>query len=274
MATTYPAATVGRPPLWPVIIAPVVAGLYYHVLKSAFAQSIISVLSKTTLTDIDVLGLGDPLWGTHWIYRLIAEVASMAFGAFVAAGLARGREFAAGITGACAISLGYIAKLGFLFAFWDNLVIVEPWYQYVIDGLMIVAAPLIAVLVAESAQQVNRHEPRGFGGINRLHLLWLWIAAFWYALGLITPMSRLYTSEPNAISMFVTLFVNLIPAASIAIPGYYGLALLSGTYGQRMHPVGRNLSGVLVLILGLAVGGVIQFTWYYGLQSAWTSLFG
>jgi hypothetical protein len=151
----------------------------------------------------------------------------------------------------------------------------EPWYQYVIDGLMIVVAPFVGVFVVEAAREQNRQEPRGFAGINRFHLLWLWIAAFWYGLGLITPVSRLYgMSEHNIFAMVITLLINLIPAAAVAIPGYYGLALLAGRYGDSMHPAGRNLVGVLVLVFGFAVGGVIQTAWYYGMHKAWTAVFG
>ena len=280
MATAAPSAAVRQAPIWPVIIAPLAAGIYYLVLKSAFAKSIIYVLGKTAETDIDLSGLADPQWGSHWLYRGVAEAASVAFGAFVAAGLARGREFAAAVTGGCAISFGFIIKLAFLFVIWkygepEDLVDAEPWYQYVIDALMIVAAPLIAVSMVEVAQGQNREDPRGFVGVNRFHLLWLWIAAFWYGLGLITPVCRIYgMSEPNIFAMVITLLINLIPAAAVAIPGYYGLAFLAGRHGGGMHPAGRNLVGVLILIFGFAVGGVIQMAWYYGMHKAWTTVFG
>lgn len=164
------------------------AGIYYLVLKSAFAQSIISVLGKTVVTDIDLFGIADPQWDTHWFYRLVAEFISVTFGIFVAATLARGRELAAAMIGGCTISVGFIVKLGLMFALWkygepEDLPDSEPWYQYMIDGLMVFLAPLIGMLVVESDEEMNREKPRGFVGINRLHLLWLWIAAFWYALG-------------------------------------------------------------------------------------------
>lgn len=118
MATADPSAAVRRAPIWTVIIAPLAAGVYYLVLKSAFAQSIISVMGKTGATDIDLSALADPQWGSHWFYRGVAEVASVAFGAFVVAGLARGREFAAAVTGACAISFCFIVNLGFMSVIW------------------------------------------------------------------------------------------------------------------------------------------------------------
>lgn len=280
MASADPSAAVRRAPIWPLIIAPLAAGIYYLVLKSAFAQSIISVLGKTAATDIDLSGIADPQWGTHWVYRLVAEFISVAFGIFVAAALARGREFAAAVTAGCAISFGFLVKFGFMFILWkygeaEDLLDSEPWYQYVIDGLMVVMAPLVGMLVVETAQDLNRQEPHGFVGINRFHLLWLWIAAFWYGLGLITPMSQLYGMQgPSIIHMIITLLINFIPAAAVAIPGYYGLAFLSGHHGNSMHPAGRNLVGVLVLIFGFAVGGVIQTAWYYGAHKVWTTLFG
>ena len=59
----------------------------------------------------------------------------------------------------------------------------EPWYQYVIDGLLVIGCPLIGFYAAEAAREINDSQPAGFAGINRLHFLWLWLAAYLYALG-------------------------------------------------------------------------------------------
>jgi hypothetical protein len=262
-------------PLWPVLVAPLVAGVYYLAIKLAFVQSIVSVMGRTDLFETSF-----PRWGTNWTFRAAAEVVAAGFGTFIAASLAPGRQRVAAIVGGCAISLGFIAKLAFALADWNNLdpdehFVPEPWYQYAIDALMIVGAPMMGVFVSESAQDLYRNEPRGLGGINRLHLIWLWLAAYFYALGLITPVARIYApGEPNIIATFVTLLINGIPAAALAIPGYYGIAFLSGYHGSTMHPAGRNMVGVLVLIFGYLVGVGIQFGWYWAAERVFKAIFG
>jgi hypothetical protein len=42
-----PSAAPYRAPIWPVMIAPLVAGVYYLAIMTAFAQSIASVLGNT-----------------------------------------------------------------------------------------------------------------------------------------------------------------------------------------------------------------------------------
>jgi hypothetical protein len=280
MATDKSAVPGKRAPIWPVIIAPLVAGVYYLAVKLAFAQSIISVLGQTASIDIDLSDLARPQWGSHWVYRAVAEAISIACATFVAAGIARGRELAAAIVGGCTISIGFALKLALLFIGWkyldaDDFSAPEPWYQYMIDFAMLGAAPLIGIYVTEAARDQNEQEPRGFAGMNRWHFLWLWIPTFWYAVGLITPLSRFYSlPEPSIVTSVLTFIVNFIPAAAVAIPGYYGMALLAGHHGDTMHPAGRNLVGVLVLIFGFMVGAAIQTAWFYGLHWIWTAIFG
>ncbi len=140
------------------------------------------------------------------------------FATFVAAGLAPGRERVAAIAGGCIISLGFLARVAMLFYALqymdpDDFSAPEPWYQYAIETLMIFAPPIIGAYVAEAAEDMHQQEPTGFGGINRLHFLWLWFAAFWYALGLITPMARIYGLGPDSgmIATFIVLLVNVVP---------------------------------------------------------------
>lgn len=269
MVNTTPAVK-RRTPIWPVIIAPLVAGVYYLALKSAFVQSIVFVLGKTAATDIDLSDLTSPQWGSHWFYRGVAELMATSFGTFVAAGLARGRESAAAIVGGCIISLEFFGRIAMLIYAWkymahDDFSIPEPWYQYAIEVLMIFAPPAIGAYVAEAAEDMHRQSPTGFGGINRLHFLWLWFAAFWYALALITPLARIYSLGPDSgiIALFLVIIVNGLPAAAVAIPAYYGMTLLSGEHGSTMHPAGRNLVGVLVVVFGFIVGAVILTGWYW-----------
>jgi len=258
-----------------VLAAPIVAGVYYLSIKAAFAQSIVSVLGRGDLFDV-----GTPRWGSHWIYRAAAEVFAKGFGTFVAAGLSLGRERVAAILGGSAVSLGFVAKLVVIFIVWkyandETSVIWEPWYQYAIDVGMIVAAPVIGSFVAEAAEDMHRDAPSGFGGVNRLHLLWLWLAAYCYAIGLIGPMARLYVlHDVDVFSTFTALFVNAIPAVVMAIPGYYGIAFLAGHHGDTMHPAGRNFVGALVLIFGFFVGLLIQEAWYWIIQRIWGAISG
>jgi hypothetical protein len=247
-----------RPPIWPVIIAPLVVGVYYLAIKGAFAQSIESVLGKTAATDINLSGIAEHQWGSHWIYRGAAEIISTGFACFIAAGLAVGRERLAVIVGASIISLGFLGRIAMLLYAWkfmnaSTYSLNEPWYQYAIETAMIFAAPMIGGSTAESAEDIHREAPSGFGGINRLHFLWLWFATFWYALGLIAPMARFYAVGPEAGILFtiVALVINVPAAAVIAIPGYYGITLLMGQRGNSMHPLARNLAGVLSSWSGL-----------------------
>jgi hypothetical protein len=260
-------------PLWPVVLAPLVAGMYYLAVKFAFAQSLTLVLGRSDFFE-------EPHWGYHWIYRAAAEVISVAVGTFIAAGLAPGRERTAAIIGGCTISLGFVGKLLLTYWLWHNeesgsLVSLEPWYQHAIDLVMVISAPVIASFISDTAKQMHRDTPVGFGGINRLHFLWLWVATYCYAMGLITPVARFYAYQDEGMFTNVLLIaINGIPAAGIAIPGYYGLAFLTGEHGDTMHPAGRNLVGVIVLIFGFLVGIVIEEAWYWLTQKIFQTIFG
>jgi hypothetical protein len=276
MSTT----TVGAPtraPIWPTLIAPLVTGVYYLALKGAFTRSIDAAVGATAVDNIKLGDLTAPQWGSHWIYRIVAEIISIGFGTFLAAGLARGRERAAAITGGSTIALVFL--VGTAVAVYvriymaDDYVMREPWYQFMIDGLLVIGCPLISFYVAEAARDINDNQPNGFAGINRLHFLWLWFAAYWYGLGLISPISRHYMLETTFPGMITTIFdiiINGIPAAALLIPGYFGIALLSGNQGTSLHPIARNLLGVIVLVVGFVIGAAVQILW----QSLFQWLFG
>jgi hypothetical protein len=259
--------------VWPVLLAPIVAGIYYLAIRTAFAQSVVSVLGRSDFFE-------EPHWGPHWVYRIAADVLAVAFGTFVAAGLASGRERGAAITGGCAIALGFVGKLVITYVVWKNKeldtpISLEPWYQHAIDAAMIPAAPIIGSFVTEAAEQMHRDTPRGFGGINRLHFLWLWLAAYCYALGLVTPVARYYAlQDESTIGTFILLLINGIPAAAFAVPAYYGLAFLAGHHGETMYPAGRNLVGILVLVFGFLVGLVVAESWYWLMQTISQVVFG
>ncbi|MGJ5135798.1 hypothetical protein [Bradyrhizobium oligotrophicum] len=163
-----------RVPFWPVVLAPLVAGIYYLSLKLAFAASVIPVLGRADLFET-------PHWGAHWGFRLIAEAISMGFGTFVAAALAPGREKTAAVVGGCTISLGFAAKLAILYAEPTMIPRAEPWHQYAIDALSIVLTPMVGAYVSDAATDIHR-AARGVGGIGRFHFLWLWFPAYFYAL--------------------------------------------------------------------------------------------
>jgi hypothetical protein len=233
-----PSAAPYRAPIWPVIVAPLVA-IVYLAIKSAFAQSIVSVLGTATI-DIDRFDPAAPQWGSHWLYRSVAEAVATGLAALVAAGLAHGRERLAAIVAGCSISAGFVVRIAILLYAWTyrgraDFGAPEPWYQYAIDAAMIIAAPMIGGAAAEAAKDLHRDQPNGFGGINRLHFLWLWIIAFWYALGLITPIWRIYAAELHGglIAMVLSVIINGIAAAAVGVPGYFGLALLAGHRGAK-----------------------------------------
>jgi hypothetical protein len=255
-----------RAPIWPIVFAPFVAAIYYLALKLAFVECVVPVVGRTDLFET-------PHWGSHWGFRLVAETISVGFGTFIAAALAQGRERTAAVVGGCAISLGFAVKLALAYAD-PAMPREEPWYQYAIDALSIVLAPMVGAYVAEAAADMNR-STQGVGGIGRLHFVWLWLAAYFYALGLITPVGRMYAvSDAGIIAIAITLVINGIPAAVLVVPGYYGLAFLAGHHGETMHPAGRNMVGILVLVSGFAIGAVMQFGWYWIFEKVHTSLFG
>ena len=143
--------------------------------------------------------------------------------------------------------------------------------------LMIIAPPVIGGYVAEAAHDMHRQTPLGFGGINRLHFVWLWLPAFWYAPGLITPMARLYALGPEPsgpIATFLIFLIHSIPAIAVAVPLYFGLSLLAGHLGNRLHAAARNLLGIVVLVLGFVAGLAIQTGWYWLFQKIGEAIFG
>jgi hypothetical protein len=267
--TKISAGKSSRPSIWPVLVTPLVAGVYYLALKFGFEKSLAIVGTLDTSFEFDP----QVTWGVHWFYRLVAEVGSVALGAFIAAELARGRERIAGITAGLTIAIGFATFwLGF-FVFGKlhdlemivpdprDYLVPEPWYQHATDGLMIILSPLIGAYVSIIAQQINSRTLAGFGGMNRLHFLWLWFAAYFYGSGLAVPIGRVLTRSGGlGVSDLLTGALFGLPAAAIPCaaflgPGYYGLALLSGHKGTKLSPATRNLLGVLVIFVGILVGG-------------------
>jgi hypothetical protein len=172
--TTAPALAIPRDPVWPVWIAPLVAGIYYLALRGAFAYSIGGVVFDAI--DVDLNDVAAPQWGSHWIYRAFAEIGSLAFGTFVAAGIARQRARAAAITGAIAISMVYFLRTAlwlYVAGFDSSWETIEPWPQHVVEAGIMIGAPFLGAAVSVAALELNTPKTAGFAGINRLHFLWL-----------------------------------------------------------------------------------------------------
>ena len=274
-ATTVSAG--GRAALLPLFVAPLAAGLYYLAVRAAFSLSIETASDTIRAAKSELAGLAGPEWGTHWFYRLGAELVSVWVATFVAGGLARGREQAAAIIGGAAIALGYLVWIAFLLVSWTHAeAITEAWYHCVIDGLLVIAAPCIGFYGADAARDANAARMTGFGGINRLHFLWLWVAAFWYALGLISPIFHFYELQfgyvvghnPFAeLTIIMTLaIVDVVPVSVLLVPGFYGLGVLAGQRGSSLHPMARNLLGIIVLVAGFVAATYIQIGWQNLLQ--------
>jgi hypothetical protein len=258
---------VARDAWWPVWIAPLVASAYYLSLQGAFAFSIDGVVFDAS--DVDVTDLLAPRWGSHWIYHSFAEAVSLAFGLFVAAGIARQRARAASIIGALAISIVYLLQNASWIYFvylansrWESI---EPWYQHVVAAAVIVGAPFIGFAVSGSALELNGPATVGFAGINRLHFIWLWFAAGSYASGVLVPLMYLCryafvdSYEENRISLLLHTIVFGLPVAAYGLPLIWGLVALAGEF--RWSRAVNNVVGPAILVVGWPIAASIQFFW-------------
>ena len=262
-----------RAPIWPVVIAPIVVGIYYMVVQSAVEEAVIGNFNNK-ISPLYLWSNSGPTYGSHWFYHLITAILLVWFATFVAAGIARGRERAAAFTGGITIATAIVVFWGsFLFfrrAYTVGLedldpvdyLVPDPWYQYAIGVLVGISAPIIALFAWVPARTLNEKRPTGFGGVNRMHFIWLPIAAHWYALGLISPVWHLLTLPRDASDLLTGVFTSLptsgVLVMALIVPGFYGLALLSGHNGHDLNPTMRNILGVLVLIFGFLLGVFIQ----------------
>lgn len=275
-------STTMRAPIWPVFAAPLLAGLYYLSIRGAFTGSIVAALGADVASDIDFDDITSPVWGSHILYRLVAETISMGIAIGIAGGIARGRVFAGVMAGAGIISLGFLLRLVVPAALWmrgeiDTIRMPEPWYQYVLDGMMVFAAPTIALYLRDTIEETHRKEAVGIAGIRRRHLFWMWILAYWYGLALITPLSYLYTAftpDKGFLTSALIVIVHIIPALASGIPAAVGMMLLSGRALPAWRPWAREFLGILVLVLGLVVGLAIQYGWHQLMMSIWSAITG
>ncbi len=164
--TGQPSARISR---WPLFLAPLVTAVYYLALIFAFAHSIEAVVGDAS--DVAPLLSGGPTWGGHWLYRAFAEAVSISFAMFVAGGIARERGRLAGLIGGLSISTIYLLRnlhiLYVLFYLRADQMLVEPWYQHIIEGLLVVGAPFVGIVVGELGGQTACSKPDGFAGIDR-----------------------------------------------------------------------------------------------------------
>jgi len=113
-----------RLPIWPLFLAPLVAGVYYIALRESFAFSLSSVVADAS--DISSNVLEGPRWGTHWIYRAFAEFACVPFAAFVAAGAAQQRAKLGGLIAGLTIAGWYLLRtLVIVYAYFNEYEVIE-----------------------------------------------------------------------------------------------------------------------------------------------------
>lgn len=275
--STPPAPTVTRAPIWPLFLAPLVAGIYYLALRQGFALSLASVVADAS--DVASHQWDAPKWGSHWIYRSFAEIVSVPFGTFVAAGIAQQRAKLGGIIGGLAISLGYLLRNSILlFAVVymrpEDYRVIEPWYQHVIEGLVIVGAPFVGSFMADAANDMIHGKPEGFAGINRWHFLWLWFAAMAYAGGVISPLLHMWIGSLmyGGGGDIIRTIVFGLPVVTYAIPALWGLAVLAheSSWSRRKN----NIVGPLILIVGWFLATAIVSIWGWLVATVLQAVFG
>jgi hypothetical protein len=227
-----------RLPMWPLVVAPVVAVVYYIILTACFSDVIRDVVFDSSDLDRPIItGISAPIWGTHWIYRIVAESASVAFGTFIAAGIARERARAAAVIGGLGISLCWAVVLALAAraeksepgAFFS--VLSEPWYHVLIVGGVILAAPLIGIGVSGPAKGLSLSRDKGFAGLPRLHFSWLWLPTHFYGLALIAPVIYYFLDGFINDGWWITNIVRFGFIFIFYFPLALGLVLLSVEVG-------------------------------------------
>jgi hypothetical protein len=265
--------SLGRPrsSILPLFITPATAFFYYVSIRGGFTESIGDVVPDphdifSWSTDSQIIYAVQ--WGSHWIYRIFGEIISIGFAAFISAGIARDRASTAAIIAGSTISVGYALKMVVVlvmsFSDFEGMELSEPWYQYLIDFLIIPAAPFIGRYVSNEARGLALSSPKGFAGINRAHFLWLWIPTYWYSLALIPPIARTWMAEGdiNPISSGFRTIIYLIPIIIFGVPLMYGLGLLAGRVKPNWNFLLRQFSGVIIIILGFAIGAGFEYGLY------------
>jgi hypothetical protein len=262
---------------WPLVAAPFAGLLYYLALLTAFRTAIGDVVADTA----DLADFKGLTWGTHWIYHTFAEAVSLAFGTFVAGGIARERAQVAGLIGGFGISLWWTAWLAIV-AFLMSSNGVEftgnPWYEWVIFSIAAIAAPIVGYVFGETGKEISTGYGGGFAGIPRLHFLWLWVPAHFYGVAIIGPImtyllayflgydgSRIMVLDSSVLTGILYFVLYVIPVVAFFIPLFMGLGLMSGSIGNAnygtkpMHSALRQTLGTVVLIVGWWIAAAIHY---------------
>jgi len=260
-----------RSSILPLFITPATAFFYYVSIRGGFTESIGDVVPDphdifSWSTDSQIIYAVQ--WGSHWIYRIFGEIISISFAAFISAGIARDRAATAALIAGYTISVGYAIKLVVVlvmsFSDIEGMEFAEPWYQNLINFLIIPAAPLIGKYVSNEARELTLSSSKGFAGINRAHFLWLWLPTYWYSLALIPPIARTWLAEGdiNPIMSGFRTIISMIPIIIFGAPLIYGLGLLAGRVKPNWNFLLRQFSGVVVILLGFVVGAVFEYGIY------------
>jgi hypothetical protein len=252
-------------PRWPLFLAPLVGLIYYLAICGAFQTAIGDVVPNTG--DLDISPDAAPTkWASHWIYRLIAEAAAVTFATFIAGGLARQRAQISGLIGGFGVTLYWTVYLTIVIlaqATLQSSEIFEPWYQYVIGACAGVAAPIVGYSIGDKASEIAAGKPSGFAGIPRVHFLWLWFPAYWYAAAIIPSILNIYSNGLLRWEPPWTIFaLYVVPLTCFMLPLLGGLSLISGELGTA-RPILRQTFGVFVLI----VGWYLAFAIHHGIIS-------
>lgn len=258
--TSFPKSPAAAP-WWPFVAALFAGFIYYLALWMAFWIAIGDVVPGAA--NLPATGRLYTLWKAHWLYRIFAESISIAFGTFIAGGLARERASIAGLIGGLGISLGWTVRLAFRLSF---LGLIDPWYEIIIEAIIVIAAPMVGYIVGEVTAESGIAQQGGFAGVPRAHFLWLWFPTYGYAIMMIGPyiysqFKYLYTFGFESLIRFL---VYILPLAAFATPLVLGLALMSGHIGnlpyraEPMPAVLRQTLGVIVLFAGWWVAAAIQ----------------
>jgi hypothetical protein len=244
------------------LLAPAATAAYYFAVKFAFLFSIENAVSDAS--DVSLPFAGGAAWGSHWLYRLFAEIVSVGSGTFVAGGLARKWGRLAGLIGGVSISVFYLIRNSYiLFALFyvrDGIThLVEPWSQHVVEWLVVIVAPFVGILSGIVGAEVASRQPDGFRGINRLHFIWLWVAVFFYAMGMISPALHVWFDPSD--NGIIRLVAFGPPLLIYGAPLFWGLSALAGNTNWSRRRA--NILGPLILLFGYFIAAAVVLVWAF-----------
>jgi hypothetical protein len=244
------------------LLCPFVALLYFSNLEGAFQQSLSSILETARLEREFLLVPREEFggWGDHYIYRMVVGVISVGITAFICGGFVREKGAYAGFLGGLVIS--GIQGLPFLL---PNASGAEYGTSFLTTSVLLaLISPMIGVFAGSAGQNFSRSEERGFAGMPRVHILWLWVPAYHYGLILITPIANAIKVMILSADRGLTPIFSMLPVLIYAAPIVIGLNILSGNLMEGMWGWARQVTGVIVIIGGVLVIYAFQI-WHYDL---------